>query len=138
MKDSRNNSKEIEEKYDKYKKDISNEKMFLFRINNLFTNEFEELIEDILILNESQFFIQIKNRVEAELEYIYSEKIFLDTKFNNLIEKGLNSIKSDYNNNLEYIQNVYNNYIENKNFKKGKIKFLFKLQKGILCFNDFV
>ena len=124
MKDSRNNSKEIEEKYDKYKKDISNEKMFLFRINNLFTNEFEELIEDILILNESQFFIQIKNRVEAELEYIYSEKIFLDTKFNNLIEKGLNSIKSDYNNNLEYIQNVYNNYIENKNFKKGKIKFL--------------
>ena len=86
MKDSRNNSKEIEEKYDKYKKDISNEKMFLFRINNLFTNEFEELIEDILILNESQFFIQIKNRVEAELEYIYLEKIFLYPKFGDLIE----------------------------------------------------
>ena len=89
MKDSRNNSKEIEEKYDKYKKDISNEKMFLFRINNLFTNEFEELIEDILILNESQFFIQIKNRVEAELEEIYSEKIFSDQKFGALIEKGI-------------------------------------------------
>ena len=50
--------------------------MFLFLINNLFSTEFQELIEDILILDESQFFIQIKNRVEAELEEIYSEKIF--------------------------------------------------------------
>ena len=80
MKDSRNKTKEIEEKNNKYKKAVSNERMFLFRINNLFTNEFEELIEDILILNEAQFFIQIKNRVEAELEEIYSEKIFSDQK----------------------------------------------------------
>ena len=46
MKDSRNKTKEIEDKYNKYKKDISNERMFLFRINNLFTNEFDELIND--------------------------------------------------------------------------------------------
>ena len=118
MKDSRNNNKEIEDKYDKYKKDISNERKFLFHINNLFTNEFEELIEYILILNESQFFIQIKNRVKAELEYIYSEKIFSDSKFSNIIEKSLNYIKSDYNENFEIIQNVYNNYSKSKNIKR--------------------
>ena len=124
MKDSRNKSKEIEDKYEKFKKDILNERMFLFRINNLFTSEFEELIEDILILTESQFFIQIKNRVEAELEYIYSEKIFSDQKFLTLIEKGLNAIKDDYNQNLDFIKNVYNTYTKNKTFRNEKIKFL--------------
>ena len=61
MKDSRFKTKEIEDKYDKFQKDISNERRFLFHINNLFSAEFKELLEDILILNENQFFIQIKN-----------------------------------------------------------------------------
>ena len=117
MKDSRNKIKEIEDKYSKYKKDILNERMLLFRINNLFSSEFEELIEDILILNEAQFFIQIKNRVEAELEEIYSDKIFSDQKFLTLIEKGINSIKSEYKQNSEFIQNAFNNYNKNKNHK---------------------
>ena len=124
MKDPRNKGKETEDKYERYKKDVLNERMFLFRLNNLFTNEFEELIEDILILNETQFFIQIKNRVEAELEEIYSENIFSDKKFSTLIEKGLNSIKSDYNQNLEFLNNVYNTYTKNRMHKNDKIKFL--------------
>ena len=124
MKDSRNKTKEIEDKYNKYKKDISNERMFLFRINNLFTNEFDELIEDILILNETQFFIQIKNRVEAELEEIYSEKIFSDQKFGTLIEKGINYIKHEYNKNLELINNAFNNFNKSKTNKNEKNKLL--------------
>ena len=60
MKDSRNNIKEIEDKYHKYKKDISNEIKLLFNINNLFTSEIEELIEVILILNVLLIFIKKK------------------------------------------------------------------------------
>ena len=120
MKDSKFKSREIEEKYDKYKKDVSNERTFLFRINNLFSTEFEELIEDILILDESQFFIQIKNRVEAELEEIYSEKIFSEQKYKTLIEKGINSIKSEYKQNFELLNNTYNSYTKNRT----KTKFL--------------
>ena len=115
MNDSKFKSREIDEKYDKFKKDISNERMFLFLINNLFSTEFQELIEDILILDESQFFIQIKNRVEAELEEIYSEKIFSDQKYKTLIEKGVNSIKSEYNQNFELLNNTYNTYTKNRN-----------------------
>ena len=120
MKDSKINLDQNEDKYEKYKKEILNEKMFSFRINNLFMNEFEELIEDILILTENQFFIQIKNRVEAELEEIYSEKIFSDKKLLNLIDKGVNYIKTDYNQNYELLNNTFNLYTKNKN----KIKFL--------------
>ena len=120
MKDSRFKTKEIEDKYDKFQKDISNERRFLFHINNLFSAEFKELLEDILILNENQFFIQIKNRIEAELENIYSDKIFSDQKFLSLLDKGVNSIKSDYSQNFEKFNNEYTNYTKNKN----KAKFL--------------
>ena len=72
--------REIEDKFNKYKKDIQNERMFLFKINHLFTDEFEELIEDILILNENQFMLQLKNRVEKELEEAYSDKCFSEKK----------------------------------------------------------
>ena len=71
----KNQIKEKEEKYNRFKKDIQNERMFLFKINNLFTDEFEEMIDDILILNETQFMSQLKNRIESELEEIYSDKI---------------------------------------------------------------
>ena len=120
MKDSRFKTKEIEDKYDKFQKDISNERRFLFHINNLFSAEFKELLEDILILDENQFFIQIKNRIEAELENIYSDKIFSDQKFLSLLDKGVNSIKSDYSQNFEKFNNEYTNYTKNKN----KAKFL--------------
>ena len=125
MRASRSREIDCEDKYEKYKKEILNEKMFSFRVNNLFMNEFEESIEDILILSENQFFIQIRNRVEAELEEIYSEKIFSDKKFLNLIDKGVNYIKSDYNQNYELLNNTYNIYTKNKNFSKNeKITFL--------------
>ena len=136
MKASKSKDNESVDKYEKYNKEILNERMFSFRINNLFMNEFEELIEDILILTENQFFIQIRNRVEAELEEIYSEKIFSDKKFLNLMEKGVNYIKSDYTQDYELLNNTYNIYNKNKNFyKNDKIKFL-TLKYRRHCINE--
>ena len=60
----KNQAKEKEEKYNRFKKDIHNERMFLFKINNLFSDEFEEMIEDILILDENQFMSQLKDRYD--------------------------------------------------------------------------
>ena len=64
MNDFKNRRREIDDKFNKYKKDFQNERMFLFKINQLFTDEFEEIFDDILILNESQFLSQLKNGVE--------------------------------------------------------------------------
>ena len=60
-------NKEIEEKYNIFKKEIQNERMFLFKINQLFNDEFDDMLEEMLLLNESQFISQLKNRVETEL-----------------------------------------------------------------------
>ena len=124
MKDSKYKQKESEEKFEKYKKEIQNEKLFGFRINSLFSIEFEDQLKDILILDQTQFYSQIKNRVKAELEQIYSSKIFSDHKFSSLFEKGINSIKSDYNENFRTLNNIYEAYLKNRNSKNDKVKFL--------------
>ena len=81
MNDSKDQKRAIEEKFNKYKKDSQNERMFLFKINQIFSDEFDEIIDDILILNENQFIMELKNRVENELAEIYSDKIFSERKF---------------------------------------------------------
>ena len=114
----------IEDKFNKYQKDIKNERIFLFKINQLLNEEYEEIFEDILVLNEKQFMSELKNRVESELESIYSDKILSEKKFNNFLEKGLNSIKSDYISDHQIVTDAYDNYSKNKNSKKNQSEFL--------------
>jgi hypothetical protein len=123
---SKNQTDSKEDKFSKFKKDIQSERMFLFKINHLFTDEFEELIDDIIILNESQFFAQLRNRVEGELEEVYSDKCFTDRRFKNLLDKGLNTIKSEYKSNYDLISDAYNKYTKNKNSRKSDLEFLTK------------
>ena len=123
---SKNQTDSKEDKFSKFKKDIQSERMFLFKINHLFTDEFEEMIDDILILNESQFLAQLRNRVEGELEETYSDKCFTDRRFKNLLDKGLNTIKSEYKSNYDLISDAYNKYTKNKNARKSDVEFLTK------------
>ena len=124
MFDAKKKNKEIEEKYNIFKKEIQNERMFLFKVNQLFNDEFDDMLEEMLLLNESQFISQLKNRVETELEEIYTDKIFSDKKFNNILEKGFNSIKTDYKPNYQILSTTYDNYLKNKNSKKSDVEFL--------------
>ena len=124
MNDSKSLMREKEDKFHKFKKDIQNERMFLFKINQLFTDEFEEMFEDIIILDEKQFMSQLRNRVESELEGIYSDQIFSEKKFTNILEKGLNNIKSEYTSNFNFINDAYNTYYKNKNSRKNDFEFL--------------
>ena len=124
MSSLKNQIKDKEEKYNRFKKDIQNERMFLFKVNNLFTDEFEEMIDDILILNEAQFMSQLKNRIESELEEIYSDKISSEKKLPQFLEKGIKNIKEDYKSNYELLFNTYDYYTKNKNTKKSDIEYL--------------
>ena len=124
MSDKKCKNESTEEKFNKYKKDIQNDRMFLFKINQILNDEYEELLEDIILLNEKQFMSELKNRTESELENIYSDKIFSEKKFNNVLEKGLNSIKTDYITDHQLLNHTYNNYTKNKNSKNSNIEFL--------------
>ena len=123
MNDSKKKNSEIEDKFNIFKKDIQNERIFSLKINQLFTDEYEEVFEDILLLNEKQFFSHLKNRVESELEQIYSDKIFSEKKFNKIFEKVINTIKDDYKEDYDLLNNSYNAYSKGKNNKKKKSNF---------------
>ena len=110
MNDLKKKNSEIEDKFNIFKKDIQNERIFSLKINQLFTDEYEEVFEDILLLNEKQFFSHLKNRVESELEQIYSDKIFSEKKFNKIFEKVINTIKDDYKEDYDLLNNSYNEY----------------------------
>ena len=135
MNDFKNRRREIDDKFNKYKKDFQNERMFLFKINQLFTDEFEEIFDDILILNESQFLSQLKNGVESNLEEMYSDKIFSEKKFSNIFEKGLNNIKSDYKVNYDILNNAFILYSKSKNSKRNDTEFLIN-QYRRHCLNE--
>ena len=121
---SKRRNKENDDKFNQYRKDIQNERMFLFRINHFLTEEFEEIIDDILILNEEQFISQLKNRVEREMVEIYSDKILSEKNFINILEKGINNIKLDYKINYDFLNDTYYNYSKNKNLKNNNIEYL--------------
>ena len=121
MIESKKQGKENEEKFIKFKEDIQNEKRFLSKINQLFTDEYDIMLEEILLLNENKFLLELKNRVETELEEIYSDKIFFDKKYSNVLEKSFTSMKSDYKQDYKLIINSYDN---SKNFKKNDDTFL--------------
>ena len=131
----KNRRREIDDKFNKYKKDFQNERMFLFKINQLFTDEFEEIFDDILILNESQFLSQLKSGVESNLEEMYSDKIFSEKKFSNIFEKGLTNIKSDYKVNYDILNNAFFFYSKNKNSKRNDTEFLIN-QYRRHCLNE--
>ena len=124
MNDSKNHKKDLEDKFNKYQKDILNEKLFLFKINQMLRDVFEEIFDDILIIDENQFISQLKNKVEEELEEIYSNKISTERRFSNLLEKGLNSIKNDYKASFDILNNTYYLFSKNKNTKRKNIEFL--------------
>ena len=91
---SKNESKEsIEDKFNKYKKDIQNERMFLFKINQLLNDEYEEIFEDILVLNEKQFMSELKNRVKKQSrirtrKHLFRQN-FLRKKIQKYFRKGI-------------------------------------------------
>ena len=124
MNDSKNHRKDLEDKFNKYKKEILNEKLFLFKINQMFRDVFEEIFDDILIIDENQFISQLKNKVEEELEEIYSDKISTERRFSNVLEKGLNIIKNDYKVNFDTLNNTYYLFSKNNNTKRKNIEFL--------------
>ena len=116
MIESKKQGKTNEEKFNKFKEEIQNEKKFLSKINQLFTDEYDGMLEEILLLNESKFLSELKYRVENALEEIYSDKIFFDKKYSNILEKSFTAMKSDYKQDYKLIINSYDN---SKNFKKN-------------------
>ena len=110
MSSKENLDKEEKNKYDQFQEDIKNEYNMEKKLDYLFKKEFENGLPDILILNQSTFLDQIKNGVSLSLELKYTNECLSNNNLQNLIEKSLEKIKTQYLENYKII----NEAIENK------------------------
>ena len=135
----RSSAKIIENKQLNFKKDIENEALMKRKVYNLFKNEFEEVLPDILLIKGVQFIDQVKNGVLLILENTYTDQCLTEDKLKNILESGLNEIKKEYKNNYALLSESWEEYEKNTKKKIGDNKFetLINFRKHCIDSQDF-
>ena len=95
---------------EKPKKEIKTEKPFDKKITTIFHEEYQENIEDILILTEEIFLNQIKDGVQLILENDYPEISLNDEKIIKLISQNMEEIQKEYNHDFSLINREWTAY----------------------------
>ena len=119
----RNSTKIIENKQLQFKKDIENQSLMKKKINNLFKNEFEETLPDILLIKGIQFIDHVKNGVLLVLENTYTDQCLTNENIKNILENGLNEVKKEYKNNYTLLSEAWEEFEKNTKKRIGDNKF---------------
>ena len=135
----RNSTKIIENKQLQFKKDIDNEALMKKKIYNLFKNEFEEALPDILLIKGVQFIDHIKNGVLLVLENTYTDQCLTNEKIKNILENGLDEVKKEYKNNYTLLSESWEEFERNTKKRIGDNKFetLINFRKHCFGSEDF-
>ena len=119
-----------------FEKDISTIKIMSRKVEHLFRNELDEIINDILILKEENFLNHIKNGVLLELEDMYSEDCLSNKKLNKIVNNSLTQIKKEYEDNYAFLIKTMKN---NNSISSSRKRFSNKNEKIRFrkhCIND--
>ena len=135
----RSSAKIVENKITHFNIDIENDKFMLKKIRNLFKNEFEESLPDILLIKGVQFIDNIKNGVLLVLENTYTDQCLTNNKLKGLLENGLNEIKGVYKNCYTLLNNSWEEYEISTKKRIGNNKFetLINFRKHCFGSEDF-
>ena len=135
----RSSAKIIENKKLNFKNDIENETLMKRKVYNLFKNEFEEALPDILLIKGVQFIDQVKNGVLLVLENTYTDQCLTNDKLKDILENGLNEIKKEYKNKYLLLSESWEEYEKNSKKKIGDNKFetLINFRKHCIDSQDF-
>ena len=135
----RNSAKIIENKQNNFQKDIENESYMKKKIYNLFKNEFEETLPDILLIKGVQFIDNVKNGVLLVLENTYTDQCLTNEKLKDILEIGLNEVKNEYKNNYTLLSESWDEYERNTKKRIGDNKFetLINFRKHCFGSEDF-
>ena len=119
----RNSTKITENKQLQFKQDIENEALMKKKITNLYKNEFQDALPDILLIKEIQFIDHIKNGVLLVLENFYTDQCLTNENIKNLLEDGLNEIKKEYKKYYTLLTESWEDFERNIKKKIGDNKF---------------
>ena len=94
----------------KSKNETKEEKSFEKKLIGIIHEEYEETIEDILILTQETFLNQIKKGVQLTLEENYPEINLSDEKIQKLISQNMDEIHKQYNHDYTLINKEWTSY----------------------------
>ena len=113
-------SEEIEkEKYEKFLQDIKDESAFIEQLNSLYSTEFEEIFQDLLLFPEEEIISSLTSGVKMVLADSYTEDIFQNKKLNTLLSKSESKIKLEYESHYQILFKAWTHY-ESKIKKIGR------------------
>ena len=132
----RSSAKIIEKKKLNFKEDIENESFMKRKIYNLFKNEFEEILPDILLIKGVQFIDHVKNGVLLVLENTYTDQCLTNDSLKTILENGLNEVKSVYKNSYILLSESWEEYERNTKKRIGDNKFEILINFRKHCFGS--
>ena len=97
-------------KIERFENEIMDEKKFEEKINHRFCDQYDENIEDILLLEKDIFLNQIKEGVQLLLEDNYTDYCFSNEKVTKLISKNMEEIEKKYNHHYSIINKAWGSY----------------------------
>ena len=104
-------SEEIEkEKYEKFLQDIKDESAFIEQLNSLYSTEFEEIFQDLLLFPEEEIISSLTSGVKMVLADSYTEDIFQNKKLNTLLSKSESKIKLEYESHYQILFKAWTHY----------------------------
>ena len=105
---------EEKEKYILFEKEISNQDEFIKKIKDIIKLQYFEKLQDILILQKSQFLSQIEQEVIFILKKLYSSQIASNPKFNSLFKSSFQDFESKYNSEFREIHSKFDFFLRLK------------------------
>ena len=125
------------EKYENFKKEISNIKTFKEKINKIYKKEFENTFKQILTLTKESFFSSITNSIKILLNDMYSEMSFKNNILNEIQDDCEDELENEYNIHFEKINREWDNYIKNNKRKNNNSLYLSNYRKHCCDSDEF-
>ena len=122
---------------DKHQKEIKDDKSFEEKLDTIFQEEYDENLEDILILEEESFLQQIKDGVYLIIENMFPDISLTDEKITNLIAENMENIHKKYNHDFFLINKEYSSYIKLSKRRTNSDSLLKRFRKHCLYTEEY-
>ena len=94
----------------KFNEDISNEKQFIDKITSLYSLEFNNVFQDLLLIPKDQIIENINSNIKTILLNQYTNTCFQNKTLTNIINNLSDSIETKYNLHYTILITAWNNF----------------------------
>jgi uncharacterized protein YaaW (UPF0174 family) len=98
----------------KFNEDISNEKQFIDKITSLYSLEFDNIFQDLLLIPKDQIIENINSNIKTILLNQYTNTCFQNKTLTNIINNLSDSIETKYNLHCTILITAWNNFNKEK------------------------